>query len=112
MERNKLKEIGIKNRTCYYYGELIKIEDFDFGNILIDRKSCKNILVYNILCKTLFGSKPLFSRFYEVDRFIRVYDGIIYLVSFSPEKYAICNRIRYRISQKKVALHMCFLIIM
>ena len=31
MERNdKLKEIDIKNPTCYYFGEKIKIEDFDF----------------------------------------------------------------------------------
>ena len=31
MERNdKLKEIDIKNPTCYYFGEKTKIEDFDF----------------------------------------------------------------------------------
>ena len=29
MESNVLKEIGIKNRACYYY-DIIKIEDFDF----------------------------------------------------------------------------------
>ena len=31
-----LKEIGIKNRTCYYFDDRIKIEDFDINNILID----------------------------------------------------------------------------
>ena len=50
MESNdKLKEIDIKNRTCYYFDEIIKIEDFDLDNILIVEKSYKNILVYNIL---------------------------------------------------------------
>ena len=31
---NNLKEISIKNRTCYYFDEIIKVEDFDFDNIL------------------------------------------------------------------------------
>ena len=26
---NKLKEIDIKNRTYYYFNDIIKIEDFD-----------------------------------------------------------------------------------
>ena len=49
MESNdKLKEIDIKNRTCDYFEDITKIEDFDFENILIDEKSYENILVYNI----------------------------------------------------------------
>ena len=49
MESNdKLKETDIKNRTCYYFDGIIKIEDFDIDNILIEQKSYKNILVYNI----------------------------------------------------------------
>ena len=49
MERNdRLKEICIKNRTCYYFGDIIKIENFDIKNILINKKSFENILVYNI----------------------------------------------------------------
>ena len=43
-----------------------------------------------------------------MDGFIRVYDGIRYLVLFVPEKHvAIYSRIRYLISQK-VTLRMCF----
>ena len=34
---DKLKEIDIKNCT-FYFDDIIKIEDFDFGNILIDEK--------------------------------------------------------------------------
>ena len=30
---NKLKEINIKNCTCYYFDDIVKIEDFDFDNI-------------------------------------------------------------------------------
>ena len=54
MESNdKLKEIDIKNSTCYYFNYMIKIEDFGLANILIDEKAYKNILVYNISNKSL-----------------------------------------------------------
>ena len=33
---DKLKEINIKNYMCYYFNDIIKIEDFDLENILID----------------------------------------------------------------------------
>ena len=49
MESNeKLKEIAIKNRTCYYFDDITEIEDFDTDRIWIDEKSYENILVYNI----------------------------------------------------------------
>ena len=39
MESNdKLKEIDINNRTYFYFHNIIKIEDFDIDNILIDKK--------------------------------------------------------------------------
>ena len=41
MENNEFKNIGIKNGTCYYFDDLIKLEDFDIDNILIDQKSHK-----------------------------------------------------------------------
>ena len=44
----ELKEIDIKNRTCYYLDDIIKIEDLNLDNILIDEKSDENTLVYNI----------------------------------------------------------------
>ena len=35
MESNdKFKKIDIKHRTCYYFNDLIKTEDFDLDNIL------------------------------------------------------------------------------
>ena len=34
---NKLK--FVKKRTCYYFDYIIKIDDFDFNNVLIDEKS-------------------------------------------------------------------------
>ena len=36
---NKLKEINVKNHSCYYFNDIIKFEDFDLDDILIDEKS-------------------------------------------------------------------------
>ena len=98
---NKLKEIDIENCVCYYFDDIIKTEDFDLDNILINEKSYDNILIYKILYKNLIAPKPLRIRFDEMDGFIRVYDGTKYLVLFVNEKYdSIYNRIRYLISVK------------
>ena len=50
---NNLKEIDIKNCTCYYFDDIIKIEEFDFDNILLDEEPYRNILIYDISYKTL-----------------------------------------------------------
>ena len=87
MENNKLKEISIKNRTCYYFDDIIKFEDFDFDTILIDEKACENILVSNISRKTLMSAKLLLLRFDKINGFIKVHDGNRYLVLFGGEEY-------------------------
>ena len=33
-----LKEINIKNCTCYHFDDKIKIEEVNFGNISLDEK--------------------------------------------------------------------------
>lgn len=33
---DKLKEIGVKNHTCYYFADIAIINDIDFHNILLD----------------------------------------------------------------------------
>ena len=62
--KDKLKEIDVKNRTFYYFDDIIVVmdtdSDFDFNDILLDEKLYKekneNILIYNISyneCKTI-----------------------------------------------------------
>ena len=41
--KNELKEIDIKNCTCYYFEDIVKIENLDLDNILMDEKSYKNV---------------------------------------------------------------------
>ena len=84
MESNdKLKDIKI--RTCYYFDDIIKINDFDLDKIFIDERWYENILVYNISYKSLIDSMPLRITFDKIDGFIRVYDGTEYIVLFASE---------------------------
>ena len=84
MESNdKLKDIKI--RTCYYFDDIIKINDFDLDKIFIDERWYENILVYNISYKSLIDSMHLRITFDKVDGFIRVYDGTEYIVLFASE---------------------------
>ena len=48
IKNNELKKVRIKNRACYYFDEIIKLEDFNLYNILIEKKSHENTLIYNI----------------------------------------------------------------
>ena len=89
MENNKFKKVHIKNCTCYYFNYIIKLEDFDLENILIDEKSPENILIYDISYKTLIGSKPLCIRFSKINGFIRISDGTRYLTLFGSLKNMI-----------------------
>ena len=103
---DELKETDTKNRTSYYFDDIIKIEDFDFDNILLDEISYGNILIYDISYKTLIGAKPLHIRFEKIDGFIKVYDRTRYLILFGGEKYDfIYNRIRYLIGLKSATTY-------
>ena len=88
MESNdKLNKLILKFVQIIISSNIIKIENFDLDNILIDEKSSENILVYDISYKTLIGAKPLRIRPNKVDGFIRVYDETRYLVLLGGEKY-------------------------
>ena len=43
-----IKEINIKNRTYNFFNDLINSKDFDSSLLKIDKKSYKNIGIYNI----------------------------------------------------------------
>ena len=58
MENNEIKKVHINNRTCYYFDDIIELEDADLNNILIDEKWHEHLLIYDISDKTIIGSKP------------------------------------------------------
>ena len=43
-----IKQINIKNRTYCFFNDMINSKDFDLSLIKIEKKSYKNIAIYNI----------------------------------------------------------------
>ena len=43
-----IKQIDIKNRTYYFYNDMVDIKKFDSNLLKIDKKSYKDIGIYNI----------------------------------------------------------------
>ena len=43
-----IKQIYIKNRTYYFYNDIIDLENFDSSLLKLDKKLYKDIGIYNI----------------------------------------------------------------
>ena len=79
---DKLKQNGITICTCDHFDEIMRVVDINFYKILLEEKSYKFFLIYNISYKTYTGSKPLGIWLDNIDGFIKIYDGTRYLVLF------------------------------
>ena len=59
--------------------KIIKLEDFDIDNMLIDEKSHESTLIFDISDKkTLISPRPFWIRFDKIDGFFRIYDRTRY----------------------------------
>ena len=65
----EIKQINIKNRTYYFHNDMINIKNFESNLLKIDRKSYKNIGIYNIGyitikkiddCENIYSVNPLY----------------------------------------------------
>ena len=65
----EVKQISIKNRTCYFYNDVINIKYFDAKLLKINKKSYKDIDIYNIGyitikktddCENIYSVNPLY----------------------------------------------------
>ena len=63
------KQIDIKNRTYYFYNDMINIKSFESKLLKIDKKSFKDIGIYNIGyipmkkiddCENIYSVNPLY----------------------------------------------------
>ena len=43
-----VKQINIKNQTYYFYNDITELENFDSSLLKLDKKSYKDIDIYNI----------------------------------------------------------------
>ena len=87
-----------KTYVLIFFYDIIKLEDFDLDNILINQNHIK---IFWYITFHLFSPKPLRIRFDKIDGFIRIYDATRYLISLGPEKFDVSyNRLSYLISLK------------
>ena len=83
----KVKQVQIKNRTYYFYNEIINIEEFNLGLLKIDKKLYRDIdicyigyitIKKTVDCKNIYNVNPLYLIIGKVDGHIEEHSGNIY----------------------------------
>ena len=91
----EVKQINIKNRTYYFYNDIIDIKNFESRLLKIDKKSYKNIGIYKIGyitikkiddCENIYSVNPLHLLIAHVNRYIEEKDVNKYLVFDSTDE--------------------------
>ena len=91
----EVKQINIKNRTYYFYNDIIDLENFKSNLLKIDKKSYKDIGIYNIGyitikkiddCENIYSVNPLYLIIGKVDGHIEEKNGSKYLVFDSTDE--------------------------
>ena len=84
-----IKQIDIKNRTYYFYNDVIDPKKFDARLLKIDKKSYKNIGIYNIGyitikriddCENIYSVNPLYLLNDQANGYIEVKGVNKYLI--------------------------------
>ena len=81
----KVRDIIIKNRTYYFYNDLINIKYFDSNLLKLDKQSCENIFSYYIGYITkkeeykINSVNPLYLLVHRTEGFIEEKEGSKYL---------------------------------
>ena len=79
-----VKQINIKNRTYYFYNDIIDLENFKSNLLKIDKKSYKDIGIYNIgyitikkidNCENISSVNPLYLCITHTRRYIEEIKG-------------------------------------
>ena len=110
----RVKQINIKNRTYYFYNDIIDLENFDVGLLKIDKKSYKDIGIYGIWyitkkkiddCININSVNPLYLNITHANGYIEEKGVNKYLVFDSTDENKellkkhsdVFNRIRDKI---------------
>ena len=85
-----IKEININNRTCYFYNDIINLDEYDESKIKIDKKDFNDIDIYYLgyehkkkisECNVINSVNPLYVRILDMKgQFEKGKDDAWYLV--------------------------------
>ena len=103
----EVKELNIKNRTYYYFYDMIDIRNFHLNLLKIDKKLHRDIDIYYIGYITIkkFGDweninsvNPLYLIIYSATGYFKEENGEKYLILDSTERYEdVFSRIKSEI---------------
>ena len=91
----EVKQINIKNRTYCFYNDIIDLKKFDARLLKIDKKSYKNIGIYNTGyitkkkiddCEKINSVNPLYVSIDHANGYIEEKNGIKYLIFDSVDQ--------------------------
>ena len=89
------KEINIKNRTYYFYNDIIDLKTFDSNNLKLDKKTYKDLDIFNIGYVTIKkigcgydvnSVNPLYLRINHASRYIKEINKDKYLIFDETDK--------------------------
>ena len=90
-----VKQINVKNRTFYFYNDIADLENFDSSLLKLDKKSYKDIGVYNIGyitikkigdCKNIYSVNPLYLGITHANGYIEEMGVNKYLIFDSMDE--------------------------
>ena len=96
----EIKQVNIKNRTYYFYNDIVDIKNFDAWLLKINKKSYKNIGIYNIGyitikkiddCENIYSVNPLYLLVNHASGYIEEINGNKYLIfdTIDENKYLL-----------------------
>ena len=92
----KVKELNMKNRTYYYFNDIMNMKDFHSSLLRIDKKRYKYIYIYYVCyitvkrfgdCENINSVNPLYLKIHSATGYFKEKYGKKYLVLDSTEKY-------------------------
>ena len=90
-----VKQMEIKNRTCYFYNNIINLKNFESNLLKIDKKHYKGIVLYFIGyitiekiddCENTYTVNLLYLRINHANGYIQEKNGNKYLVFDSTDE--------------------------
>ena len=83
------KEINIKNRTYYFYNDIIDLKTFDSNNLKLDKKTYKDLDIYNIGYVTIKKIGDCYDVNSVNPLYLRINNASGYIKEINKDKYLI-----------------------
>ena len=84
-----IKEINIKERTYYFYNDIIDLKTFDSNNLKLDKKTYKDLDIYNIGYVTIKKIGDCYDVNSVNPLYLRINNASGYIKEVNKDKYFI-----------------------